>query len=95
MHYVTLNHWPNKFDHISVSYVQKPPRGSLKLYLLLKTFEISKLKNYKSDINETCPRYVPADCFNITKMRISMNGREGRWGTTRKTPENAMKLRGT
>ena len=52
----------NKFDHISVGYVQKKtPRSSLKLYLLLKTFEISKLENYKSDINETWPRYVPAE----------------------------------
>ena len=33
--------------------------------------------------------------FNISKMRVSMNGRVGRGGATKKLPENAMKLRGT
>ena len=40
---------------------KKPPRSCLKLYLLLKAFEISKLEYYKSDINETWPRNVPAE----------------------------------
>ena len=50
----------NKFDHISVSYVQKTTQKQPKIALSagMKTFEISKLENYKSDINETCPRYV-------------------------------------
>ena len=35
--------------------------------------------------------------FNITKMRVSMDGQvgEGEGGATKKLPENAMKLRGT
>ena len=50
----------NKFDHISVGYVQKTAQKQSKIVLSagMKTFEISKLENYKSDINETCPRYV-------------------------------------
>ena len=51
----------NKFDHISVGYIKKTPQKQPKLYLLLKTFEISKLENYKSDINETWHRHVPAE----------------------------------
>ena len=48
----------NKFDHISVGYVQKTAQKQPKIVLSagMKTFEISKLENYKSDINETCPR---------------------------------------
>ena len=52
----------NKFHHISVGYVQKTAQKQLKIVLsagVKKTFKISKLVNYKSDINETCPRYVP------------------------------------
>ena len=56
MHYVTLHHW-SKFETNLTTFQwvtsKKPPRSSLKLYLLLKTFEISKLDNYKSDISET------------------------------------------
>ena len=46
----------NKFDHISVGYVQKTAQKQPKIVLSagMKTFEISKLENYKlSDINET------------------------------------------
>ena len=51
---------PNKFDHVSVGYVQKTAQKQPKIVLSagMKTFEISKLKNYKSDINETWSRYV-------------------------------------
>ena len=50
----------NKFYHISVSYIQKTTQKQPKIVLPagMKTFEISKLKNYKSDINKTWPRYV-------------------------------------
>ena len=50
----------NKFDHISVGYVQKTAEKQPKIVLSagMKTFEILKLKNYKSDINETWPRYA-------------------------------------
>ena len=51
---------PNKFDNISVGYVQKTAQKQPKIVLSagMKIFEISKLENYKSDINETWPRYV-------------------------------------
>ena len=50
----------NKSGHISVGYVQKTAQKQPKIVLAagIKTFEISKLKYYKSDINETWPRYV-------------------------------------
>ena len=53
----------SKFDHISVGYVQKTAQKQPKIVPSagMKTFEISKLENYKSDINETWPRYVPAE----------------------------------
>ena len=48
------------------------------------------------------PDIYQLNSFNITKMRVSTNGRvEGRGGggapvgATNKPPENAMKLRGT
>ena len=46
----------HKYDHISVGYVQKTAQKQPKIVLTagMKTFEISKLENYKlSDINET------------------------------------------
>ena len=53
----------NKFDLISVGYVQKIAQKQPKIELSanMKTFEILKLKNYKSDINETWPRYAPPE----------------------------------
>ena len=53
----------NKFDHVSVGYVQKTTQKQPKTVLsaVMKTFEISKLENYKSGINETWPRYVSPD----------------------------------
>ena len=50
----------NKFDHISVGYVQKTAQKQPKIVLSagMKTFEISKLNNNKLDINETWLRYV-------------------------------------
>ena len=52
-----------KFDHISVGYIQKTAQKQPKIVPSagMKTFEISKLENYKSDVNETWPRYVPAE----------------------------------
>ena len=51
---------PNKFDHVSVGYVQKTAQKQPKIVLSagMKTFEISKLENCKSDIYETWPRHV-------------------------------------
>ena len=39
----------DKFDHISVGYVQKPAQNQPKIVLSagMKTFEISELENYK------------------------------------------------
>ena len=50
----------NTFDHISVGYAEKTAQKQPKIVLFagMKTFENSKLENYKSDINETWPRYV-------------------------------------
>ena len=49
----------NKFDHISVGYVQKTAQRQPKIVLSadMKTFEISKLENCKSGTNETWRRY--------------------------------------
>ena len=53
----------NKFDQISLGYVQETIQKQPKIAPSagMKTFEISKLENYKSDINETCPRYIPPE----------------------------------
>ena len=53
----------NKFNHISVGYVQETAQKLPKIAPSagMKAFEISKLENYKSDINEIWPRYVPAE----------------------------------
>ena len=50
----------NTFDYISVGYVQKTAQKQPKIVLSanMKTFEIWKLENYKSDVNETWLRYV-------------------------------------
>ena len=66
MHYVASRHWPKFQTNVSTfQYVtskkitQKQPE--IVPSASMKTFEISKLENYKSDINETWPRYVPAE----------------------------------
>ena len=54
----------NEFDHISVGYVQKTAQKQPKTVLSagMKTFEISKLENYKeSDIYETWTIFVPPE----------------------------------
>ena len=50
----------NELDHISVGYVQKTDQKQTKIVLSagMKTFEILKLVNCKSDVNETCSRYA-------------------------------------
>ena len=49
----------NKFDLISLGYIQKTAQKEPKIVLSadMKTFEISKLENCKSDTNETWRRY--------------------------------------
>ena len=53
----------SKCKHIPVGYVQKITQKQPEIVpsASMKTFEISKLENYKSDINETWTRYVPAE----------------------------------
>ena len=41
------------------------------------------------------PDMYQLNTLNITKMRVSMNGRLWEGGATKNPPENAMKLRGT
>ena len=55
----------NKFDDISVGYLQKTIQKQPKIVLSarMKTFEFSKLENYKSNINETWSRYVSPEHF--------------------------------
>ena len=54
----------NEFNHISVGYVQKTAQKQPKTVLSvgMKTFEISKLENYKqSDIYETWTIFAPPE----------------------------------
>ena len=59
----------NKFDHISVGYVQKTAQKQPKIVLSagMETFETSKLENCKLDINETWLRYVSSEHLEYTK----------------------------
>ena len=59
----------NKFHHISVGYVQKTAQKQPKIVFSagMKTFEISKLENYKSNISETWPRYISPEHFSYKK----------------------------
>ena len=63
MHYVALHHW-SKFQMNLTTFwwvtSKKTDQEQPKIVLSagMKTFEISKLVNCKSDINETCPRYA-------------------------------------
>ena len=58
LHYDKLH---QKFNPISVGYVQKTTQKQPKILLFagMKTFRISKLENFKSEINETWSRLVP------------------------------------
>ena len=64
MHYVALHHWSKfKMNLTTFRWVRskKPTRKKQPKIVLsagMKTFEISKLVNCKSDVNETCPRYA-------------------------------------
>ena len=53
----------NDFDHISVGYIQKTDQQQPKIVFSagMKSFEISKIVNGKSEVNETCPRYEPPE----------------------------------
>ena len=66
----------NKFDHISVSSVQETAQKQPKIVLSagVKTFEISKLENYKNKWNlaQICIIWTPLIHQN---MRVSIYGR--------------------
>ena len=53
----------NDFDHISVGYIQKTDQKQPKIVFSagMKSFEILKIVNGKSEVNETCPRYEPPE----------------------------------
>ena len=59
----------NKFDHISVGYVQKTAQKQPKIVLSasMETFETSKLEKCKLDINEAWLRYVSSEHLEYTK----------------------------
>ena len=59
----------------------------------MKTFEISKLENYKSDIMKLGPDMYPLNTFNKPKHE-SVNKWAGE-SATKKPLKNAMKLRGS
>ena len=53
----------NEFDTFRWVTSKKTDQKQPKIVLSagMKTFEISKLVNCKSDVNETCPRYAPPE----------------------------------
>ena len=65
MYYLGCHHWSkisNKIDNILGSSGHKTTQIPLKMTAVsagTETFENLKLNNYRSDINETCPVYVP------------------------------------
>ena len=57
MHYNALHQW-SKFHTNLNTFQWVTSKNPHKLFAGMKTFEISKLKNYKSDMNETWPSHV-------------------------------------
>ena len=58
---VSLIKISNKFDHISVGYVQKTAQKQLKIVPSAGNICNFKTGELQIDINETWPRYVPAE----------------------------------
>ena len=60
----------NEFDDNSWGYIQQIVQKWPKIVLSagMKTFEIWKLGNYKSDIDRTLPRHVPSLNISYTKI---------------------------
>ena len=84
----------NNFDLISVGYVQKTAQKQTKTVLSagMKTFEISKLENYKyPDIMKLGPYLCDLHTFNMPNNEGANEWAGG--GATKKPLENAMKLR--
>ena len=103
MRYVPLNYWSKFQTNLAIFQwitSKKPPRSSLKLYLLLIVpkiahFKFQNLRTTNRILTKIGPDMYQLNTFNIAKMRVSMNGRVGQGRATKKPPENAMKLRGT
>ena len=59
VHYITGENFKQIWPHL-VGYVQKDAKKQPKIVFSagMKTFEISRLENYKSDISKTWPRCV-------------------------------------
>ena len=79
MHYVALHHWSKlQTNLITIQWVtsKKPPRSSLKLYLLL-LWKHLKFQNSRTT-NQTWMKLGPymyqLNTFNIPKMRVSIMG---------------------
>ena len=64
MHHIVLHHcskFQTKFLTFRGGYVQKTSQKQpeMVLFAAKRTFQISKLQNYTSHVNETWSRYVP------------------------------------
>ena len=86
MHHIALHHYSKfqtKFLIFPRFKPKKPVRSSLKWYFLLLSFQISKLQNYMSHVNETWSRYVPPQQLSFAPKW----GWEwmGGWGCIQKT----------
>ena len=84
----SLVKFSNEFEHLSVGYVQKTAQKQPKTVLSagMKTFEISKLENYK----------LGPYLYHLNTFNIANNEGVNEWaggGATKKPLENAMKLR--
>ena len=83
IHSMVLHYWSGSEMYLTPFWgvkVKKLPKASLNSYFLLlsKTFEITKLGNYKSCTHETWPRYVPPQHLSFTKgVRVLINRRMG------------------
>ena len=88
-----FDHISNKFDHISVCYIQKTAQKQPKIVLSvgMKTCEISKLENYKSDINETWCRYVLPEHLHIPKHEVVNKWVGG--GCNQKATRNCLEIK--
>ena len=65
----------NKSDHISVGYVQKTAQKQPKILFsaCMKTFEISKLKNYTSDYK------LGPDMYHLNTFNLPKHERVNEW----------------
>ena len=99
MHFITFYYWwkfeTNKTIFWGVMSI-KPPRSSLKQYFFAakRIFQISKLQNYMSLVNETWSSYVPPRHLPLARKWWANSGGRGGGveGVYKKPSKNAMKL---